>query len=183
MGAHLRDGQLSDLELQKIIRRSRPRLISGHQERIDLNRDVKYLKDRKPCSICGAGYDDEGRFEYCVGPVPEGVAVLVAEIRRLRPAPVPEPNPVYEPTVAGCWYGILNVEGDGTPYILLPSRGDAERELERRRALPEDDDERLTEYHQVFPAHLAGAVWNSYEGDPRSRRPLDAEEILAVHRR
>lgn len=78
----------------------------------------------------------------------------------------------------GRWYGIFNVEGEGDPGALFQSRADAERDVERRRALP---DERLTEYHQVLPCDLAGAVWNSFDPDPRAGNPLDASEILAVH--
>lgn len=80
----------------------------------------------------------------------------------------------------GRYFGIWNVEGEGEPLALFSSEAAAARELDRRRALPEDDDDRLTEYHQVFPADLIGAWWNSYESDPRADDPLTHAEIVAV---
>lgn len=79
----------------------------------------------------------------------------------------------------GKYYGIWNVEGDGEPKALFPSRAGAEAELARRRALPEDD-WRLGEYDQVFPCDIMGAWWNSYDPDPREELALTNEEILSV---
>ena len=77
-------------------------------------------------------------------------------------------------------YGIWNVEGDSEPLMLMSDRAALERELERRRALPEDDRDRLTEYHHVFPADIAGAWWNSHDPDPREESPLTLDEIVSV---
>lgn len=81
---------------------------------------------------------------------------------------------------SGKYFGIWNVEGeDGEPLALFGSREEAEREVERRRALPDDADDYLTEYHQVFPCDLVGVWWNSYEPDPRTDSPLSSEEVIA----
>jgi hypothetical protein len=81
----------------------------------------------------------------------------------------------------GRYFGIWNVEGEGEPVVILPGREDADRELARRRALPEDDDDHLTEYHQVFPCNFVGVWWNSYEPDPREHNPLTVPEIIAAY--
>jgi hypothetical protein len=81
----------------------------------------------------------------------------------------------------GKWYGIWNVEGDGEPLALFPTREDAELVLAERRLLPVDDDDRMTKYHQVFPCDLVGCWWNSYDPDPREHDPLTLEEIAAAH--
>lgn len=81
----------------------------------------------------------------------------------------------------GRFYGIWNVEGEGEPIALFPRKLDALAELERRRALPVDDDDHMTEFHQVFPCDMIGAWWNSYDADPRADDPLDAAEIASVH--
>lgn len=91
-----------------------------------------------------------------------------------------EENRFREP-FGGRWFGIFNVEGEGAPSALYPSEADADREIDRRRALPEDDDDHLSEYYQALPVHLAAIVWNSYDPDPRAESPLDAAEIAAVH--
>lgn len=49
----------------------------------------------------------------------------------------------WEP-VGGRFWGIWNVEGEGEPIVLFARKEDAMRDLERRRALPEEDDDRLT---------------------------------------
>jgi hypothetical protein len=83
----------------------------------------------------------------------------------------------------GLWFGIFNVEGEeAEPSALFQTRDDAEKEIERRQALPDDDDDHLTEYHHALPVHLAGVVWNSFDPDPRTGNPLDADEIAAWHR-
>lgn len=93
-------------------------------------------------------------------------------------------DPMYEnrEPVRGRWYGIVNVEGERDPEALYPSKATAEREIARRRALDEGDDDHLTEYHQALPIDIAGALWNSYDPDPRQGNPLDADEIALVHR-
>jgi hypothetical protein len=83
---------------------------------------------------------------------------------------------------SGRYYGIWNVEGDGGPIALFCGQEDAERELARRRALPEDDDDHLTKYHHVFPADLVGVWWNSYDPDPRAESPLGSDEIIRCFR-
>jgi len=88
----------------------------------------------------------------------------------------------YREPFGGRWYGIVNVEGEGDPSALFWRREEAEAELTRRRALPDDDDAHLTEYHQILPCDIAGAIWNSFDPDPRAGNPLDADEIAAVHR-
>lgn len=80
----------------------------------------------------------------------------------------------------GKYYGIWNVEGDGEPKALFPSRREADAELARRRALPEEDDARLDDYDQVFSCDIMGAWWNSYDPDPREGLALTNAEILSV---
>ncbi len=82
----------------------------------------------------------------------------------------------------GRWFGIWNVEGEGEPLFLCPTRDDAEHELERRRALPADHDDVLSKFHHVFPCDIAGAWWNSYDPDPRAKSPLSLDEIIAAVR-
>jgi hypothetical protein len=82
---------------------------------------------------------------------------------------------------SGRYFGIVNVEGMGEPIALFMDEGDAQRELARRRALPEEDDDRLTAYYQVFPGDLVGVWWNSYDSDPRADSPLLPEEVIAVY--
>jgi len=87
-------------------------------------------------------------------------------------------NTSYEPFSSRYW-GIINVEGcDPEPIALFQGQAAAARELERRKALPEDDDDHLTEYHQVFPADVLGAWWNSYDDDPPG--PLSPPKIIAA---
>lgn len=81
----------------------------------------------------------------------------------------------------GRYYGIWNVEGDGGPLMLFLREEDAKRELERLRALPEDDDDRLDQYHQVFPADLIGVWWNSYDPDPRAGSRLADDEVIRAY--
>ena len=81
----------------------------------------------------------------------------------------------------GRFFAILNVEGEGDMPVLIRSKDDANTELARRRALPEDHDDHATEYHQVFLCDVAGVIWNSYDPDPRADNPLTPEEIVAVH--
>lgn len=89
-------------------------------------------------------------------------------------------NSTREP-FAGRYYGIVNVEGEGGFVALYPSRKDADAEVARRRALDPEDDNHLTEYHQVFPADIMGAWWNSHDADPRERDPLNLIEICREH--
>ncbi len=82
----------------------------------------------------------------------------------------------------GRYWGIWDIDGeDGEPIALYPRKQDADAALARARGLDEDDDDYLTEYHDVFPCDIAGAWWNSYDADPRGDSPLDTEEIVAVH--
>jgi hypothetical protein len=81
----------------------------------------------------------------------------------------------------GTYYGIWNVEGEGAPVAMFPGRADAARELDRRRALPEDDDDHLDEYHQVFPCNLVGAWWNSYD-KPKDGGRMVPEMTVAAYR-
>jgi len=81
----------------------------------------------------------------------------------------------------GRYFAILNVEGEGDPIAMFMSQADADAYLTYRRALPEDHDDRLTEYHQVFPCDVVGAWWNSYDSDPRADSPLHPEEVMRVH--
>lgn len=82
----------------------------------------------------------------------------------------------------GQMFGIWNVEGeDPRPYMLYWSEEDARRDLDRRRALQEDDDDYLTEYHQVFPCSVAGAWWNCIDPNPRQNNPLTPIEIAEIH--
>lgn len=82
---------------------------------------------------------------------------------------------------AGRYWTIINVEGDGEPPVLYRSQETADLELARRRELPEDDDAWLSEYHHVLPCDVAGALWNSYDDDPRADNPLMPEEIAKLH--
>lgn len=83
---------------------------------------------------------------------------------------------------AGRYFGIIGVEGESPePLALFMNNEDATVELARRRALPEDDDGRLTEFYHVLPCHIAGVLWNSYDTDPRADDPLTAAEIAAEH--
>lgn len=77
-------------------------------------------------------------------------------------------------------FGIFNVEGhDPDPILILGSRASAEKELERRRALTDEDDDHLDQYHQVFRCDVIGVWWNSYDTDPREQTPLSASEVIA----
>ena len=81
---------------------------------------------------------------------------------------------------AGRFYGVFNVEGDDpSPLFVFRSRDDAALELARRQALPEEHDDRLDEYCQLFPVDLIGAWWNSYDPDPRNG--LDPSEVIAAY--
>jgi len=84
-----------------------------------------------------------------------------------------------EPFGGKC-YGIWDVEGDSEPVVIFTKRDKADRELERRRALPEGDEDRLDVYHHVFPCDVMGAWWNSHDPDPREDMPLTNAEILSV---
>lgn len=82
----------------------------------------------------------------------------------------------------GRYWGIFNVEGDiPEPLMLFWRKDAADRELARRRALDPEDDDRLTEWHQVFRCDIWGAWWNSYEPDPRADSPMSVESIHALH--
>jgi hypothetical protein len=81
---------------------------------------------------------------------------------------------------AARYWGIWNVEGDSGPDPLFASREAAEDELARRRALAGDDWYHMADYHQVFPADIVGAWWNSAEVDPRASVPLSPAEIMLV---
>jgi hypothetical protein len=82
----------------------------------------------------------------------------------------------------GRYFGLVNVEGDDpSPVAMFRDNEDATRELARRQALPEEDDDHLTEYHQVLACHVAGVLWNSYEADPRIDSALTAAEIAREH--
>lgn len=80
----------------------------------------------------------------------------------------------------GKYYGIWNVEGDGEPIVLFGNREDADADLARRHALPDDHDDRATPEHQVFTCDIAGAWWNSYDPDPLGERPMTLDEIVAA---
>jgi len=80
------------------------------------------------------------------------------------------------------YYGILNVEGEGEPVAMFTDRDVAEAHLARRRGLPEDHDDRLTDYHQIFPVDVVGVWWNSYDADPREKNPLTADEVIGAYR-
>lgn len=81
----------------------------------------------------------------------------------------------------GRYFVILDVEGEGDPLAMFLRRADADAYLAQRQALPDDHDDRFTEYHQVFPCDVLGAWWNSYDPDPRADNPLLHEEIMRVH--
>ena len=87
----------------------------------------------------------------------------------------------YREPMSGRFYGIFNVESEGDPIALFPSEGDAQREIERRRALPDDHDDYLSAYYSALQVDLVGAVWNSFDPDPRADNPLTPAEILEVH--
>lgn len=81
----------------------------------------------------------------------------------------------------GRFFGIFDVEGEGDPVALFRSKEEAGRELARRKSLPHDDDDWLSEYHHMLLCDVAGTVWNSFDPDPRADNPLSPDEILAVH--
>jgi hypothetical protein len=83
----------------------------------------------------------------------------------------------------GKFFVIVNVEGDGDPTIIFRSKVGATKELQRRQSLGVDDDDRATEYHQIFPCDVAGCWWNSYDPDPRQDNPLSPIEIADEHGR
>lgn len=79
---------------------------------------------------------------------------------------------------SGRYFGILDVEGeDGGFLALYPNREAADAEVMRRRALDPEDDDHLTEYHQVFPADLAGTWWNSIDPED-AENPPDIMKIV-----
>jgi len=86
-------------------------------------------------------------------------------------------EPSREP-FGGKYFGIWNVEGDGEPLALFPSRNDAEAELRRRRSLSPHNDLYATGRHHVFPCDIAGAWWNSHDPDPREDDPITLDEIV-----
>jgi hypothetical protein len=82
----------------------------------------------------------------------------------------------------GRYYGIVNVESDDpAPRILFDSENEARRELTRRQALDDLDDDWLSEECTVQACDVAAAIWNSFDPDPRADNPLNPDEILAVH--
>lgn len=84
-----------------------------------------------------------------------------------------------EPFSGRC-FGIFNVEGeDPEPVATFRSRDMADAFLGVGRRLPEEDDNHLTEHHQVFPADVVGVWWNWYE--PETRGPLGPTEIIAAY--
>ncbi len=86
----------------------------------------------------------------------------------------------WEP-FAGRWFGIFNVEGDDpSPLALHPTQALADDDVARRRALPEEHDDHMTERHQVFPCDMAGVWWNSYDPMP-SGGPLTVAMVAAIH--
>jgi hypothetical protein len=77
----------------------------------------------------------------------------------------------------------VDVESDGDPVFIFRSKVVATKELQRRQALGDDEEDRMTEYHQVFPCDIAGLWWNSYEAGPRQDDPLSPVEIADEHGR
>jgi hypothetical protein len=80
------------------------------------------------------------------------------------------------------YHAILCVESDDpNPVMMFRSEEAARAELDRRKALDPDHDDHLSDDYTVLPVDVAGALWNSFDPDPRVDDPLDAEEIAALH--
>lgn len=73
-----------------------------------------------------------------------------------------------EEPFAGRYYGAVNIDGDNpAPLFLFDEEGDCWAEIKRRQALPEDDDNRLSEDWQALAFDIEGLFWNSYHPNPR----------------
>lgn len=80
-----------------------------------------------------------------------------------------DPDDRWEPISATRFmWGVFDVEQpyEATPLALFRDRDDAEAWVAQKRQA-EDEDERLTEYHQVFAVdRVRGRFWNSYDSEP-----------------
>jgi len=82
------------------------------------------------------------------------------------------------------YYGIFNVEGDGTPLVMFCDPDAADQELSRCQALPDDNEEYMSEYYHVFPVDLMGVWWNSFDQEPENADGsigLTPEEVVECH--
>jgi hypothetical protein len=74
----------------------------------------------------------------------------------------------FEEWIVGRFWGAVNVESDdSTPRFLFFTEDEAWAEIKRRKALPEDDDDQLSEHYQALPFDLEGVFWNSFDPNPR----------------
>ena len=65
-------------------------------------------------------------------------------------------------------WGVFDVEQpyEATPLAMFSDKAQADRWVELMRQ-SDDEDERLTQYHQVFPVEdIEGSFWNSYDDAP-----------------
>ncbi len=99
------------------------------------------------------------------------IVALVEEATAGAPRPVlPRGAGESEDEWTGRGYGLFNLEGEGDPIVVFfghDGEAAAARELVRRQALPNDDEDRLDMYHGLLRCETAMLVWNSVEADPR----------------
>jgi hypothetical protein len=73
-----------------------------------------------------------------------------------------------EDPFAGRYYGAVNVEGESVaPSFMFGEEEEAWRELKRRQALPNEDDDWLSEDWSILTFDVEGLCWNSYDRNPR----------------
>lgn len=93
----------------------------------------------------------------------DGDAETAANTARASMALGPFEEPIY-----GRFWGAVNVESDdSTPLFLFAAEDAAWAEIERRKALPEEDDDQLSDHYQALPFDIEGVFWNSFDPNPR----------------
>lgn len=82
-----------------------------------------------------------------------------------------ELDPSWDP-FSGVYYGICPCECDIRPIALFRTKNEADGELTRRQALPDDDDSRLDQDFAVVECRLVGFFWNNYADPPKESFPV-----------
>lgn len=102
----------------------------------------------------------------------ESIMTLVIDATNGEPKPVLPIGTAknIEPWEGKGW-GIFHLDGDGDPVAIFTGRfgnENADRELARRQALDENDEDHLPHHDMgVLSCDVALLFWNSYDADPR----------------
>lgn len=112
-----------------------------------------------------------GSVNAAVSELEKAIVALVEEATAGAPKPVlPPHDSEMEQEHEETGYGIFCTESDSGPLLVLfghNAKERAEKEILRRQALDEDDDDRLSADYCVCRCLCSMLIWNSIDPDPR----------------